>query len=54
MEEIDRIIALSNAFGPSGFEDEVSDLVKDELSWLEPEEDHMRNVRAVLIPASRK
>ena len=39
MEEIERIIALSNAFGPSGFEDEVSDLVKDELSWLEPEED---------------
>ncbi|MDD6367562.1 MAG: M42 family metallopeptidase [Stecheria intestinalis] len=50
MEEIERIIALSNAFGPSGFEDEVSDLVKDELSWLEPEEDHMRNVRAVLNP----
>ena len=31
MKEIDRIIALSNAFGPSGFEDEVATLVREEL-----------------------
>ena len=32
MNEIERIQALSNAFGPSGFEDEVSTIAKNELS----------------------
>ena len=30
-QEIDRILALSDAFGPSGMEDEVSTLVQKEL-----------------------
>lgn len=43
--EIERIIALSNAFGPSGFEDEVCQIVKEELSEFDLVEDHLRNVR---------
>ena len=36
-QEIDRILALSDAFGPSGMEDEVSALVQKELAGvLEP------------------
>ncbi|NCB33609.1 MAG: M42 family peptidase [Erysipelotrichia bacterium] len=50
--EIKRIIALSDAFGPSGMEDDVSALVKEELNriGIVSEEDCMRNVRAVLNP----
>lgn len=48
--EISRIIELSNAFGPSGYEDEVSSLVINELEeiGLEAEEDCLRNVRTFL------
>lgn len=53
MNEIERIRALSNAFGPSGFEDEVSALVKNELGWLHPQEDHMRNVRTIVNPSGK-
>jgi putative aminopeptidase FrvX len=47
MEEKERIIRLSNLFGPSGFEDEVSAFVISELSEYETQQDHMRNVRVV-------
>jgi putative aminopeptidase FrvX len=50
MNEIERIQALSNAFGPSGFEDDVARLVKSELSEFDCTEDAMRNVRMVLNP----
>lgn len=44
MNEIERIKALSNAFGPSGFEEEVVDIVKSELSdSYEVKRDHMLN-----------
>ena len=50
-DEIKRIIALSDAFGPSGMEDEVSALVRKELDGvLALKEDKMRNVRGVLNP----
>ena len=49
MNEIERIQALSNAFGPSGFEDEVSTLVKNELSEFDCVEDHLRNVRTKVL-----
>ena len=45
MNEIERIIALSDAFGPSGFEDDVAAIVKQELSGYETVTDHMTNVR---------
>ncbi len=45
MNEIERIIALSDAFGPSGFEDDVAAIVKEELSGYETVTDHMTNVR---------
>ena len=45
MKEIDRIQALSNVFGPSGFEDEVSELVVQELPEYTTIVDSMRNVR---------
>lgn len=44
MKEIERIKALSNAFGPSGMEDDVIALVRDECSTFHCEEDHMRNL----------
>lgn len=45
MDEIKRIQAFSNAFGPSGFEDDVVALAKQETaSFCEVKEDHMRNV----------
>ncbi len=51
--EKNRIIALSDAFGPSGMEDEVSGLVRKELAGtLELTEDRMRNVRGILNPES--
>lgn len=54
MKEIDRIIALSNAFGPSGFEDEVATLVREELKeFKEVKEDKMRNVTCVLNPEGK-
>ena len=44
-QEIERIMALSNAFGPSGFEEEVADLVEKNLNDLyETHRDHMCNV----------
>ena len=50
--EINRILALSDAFGPSGLEDEVSALVRRELGGvLELTEDRMRNVRGELNPS---
>ena len=45
MNEIERIQALSNVFGPSGFEDEVAELVVKELNDFETTVDAMRNVR---------
>lgn len=53
MKEIERIIALSNAFGPSGFEDDVAAIVKEELKEFDLVEDHMRNVRCVLNPENK-
>lgn len=50
MDEIERIKALSNAFGVSGFEDDVAKIVKEELSEFDCVEDHMRNVRMVVNP----
>ena len=44
MNEIERIKALSNAFGPSGMEDNVIALVREECSAFHCEEDHMRNL----------
>ena len=53
-EEVKRIMALSDAFGPSGMEDEVSALVQKELNGvLELKEDKMRNVRGVLNPENK-
>ena len=44
-QEIERIMALSNAFGLSGFEEEVADLVEKNLNDLyETHRDHMCNV----------
>ena len=45
MNTIERIIALSNAFGPSGFEDDVAALVREELPEYDTYMDHMTNVR---------
>ena len=45
MDKIERIIALSDAFGPSGFEDDIASIVKSELAEYEPVMDHMTNVR---------
>ena len=44
MKEKERIISLSNAFGPSGFEDEVLEVIKKELKEYEVEEDKIRNL----------
>lgn len=45
MNEVERIKALSNAFGPSGFEEEVVEIVKAELQDIyHVERDHMMNV----------
>lgn len=44
-KEINRIMALSDAFGPSGFEEDVADIVKKELEDVyETQRDHMMNV----------
>ena len=48
MDSIERIIALSEAFGPSGFEDDVASLVREELADMDPVMDHMTNVRCEL------
>lgn len=45
MNEIERIIALSDAFGPSGFEDEVAAIVRSELPEYDTTIDHLTNVR---------
>ena len=53
-QEKERILALSNAFGPSGMEDEVSRLVQEELAGtLDLCEDKMRNVRGILNPENK-
>lgn len=45
MNEIERIMALSNAFGPSGFEEDVSQIVEEELkNDYHMQRDHMSNV----------
>ncbi len=50
-KEIERIISLSDAFGPSGMEDEVSAYVRQQLKdTMELTEDRMRNVRGILNP----
>ncbi len=54
MNEIERIIALSNAFGPSGFEDEVAELIRSELPEYETGRDHMTNVYLEKEKASNK
>lgn len=54
MDQIERIKRLSDTFGVSGFEDEVSELVKQELPEYEAVEDHMRNVRVEKEPKSTK
>lgn len=43
-EQIERIQKLSNAFGPSGHEDEVANIVSYELGDIPHQMDHMRNV----------
>ncbi len=47
MQEVERIINLSNLFGPSGHEDDVADFVRSELSEYDTVKDHMKNVRCV-------
>lgn len=47
--KISLIQDLSNAFGPSGFEDEVVSIIKEEIQEFEQiEEDTLRNVRCYL------
>lgn len=49
MELISLVKSLSSAFGPSGFEDAVSTLVKDEMKdMMNVKEDTLRNVRCEL------
>ena len=43
--QIERIQKLSDLFGASGFEDDVSAYVRSQLPEYAPVEDHMRNVR---------
>lgn len=53
MNQKERIIALSNAFGPSGLEDEVVEIVKKDLpSSYEAKEDTLRNL--YLFPHQKK
>ena len=54
MDTIERIKALSDAFGPSGFEDDVAALVREELDGYETFTDHMTNVRCEKEPGSDK
>lgn len=44
MDEKERIEQLSNLFGPSGFEEEVSDFVRSQLQDLSLDQDPMRNL----------
>ena len=53
MNEIERIKALSDAFGPSGLEDDVTKLVKDELKEFKCDEDPLRNLRTILNPNNK-
>ena len=46
--KVDLIRDLSNAFGPSGIEDEVAELVLEEMQELNPVKDTLCNVRCVL------
>ena len=52
MDRISRIVALSEAFGPSGFEDDAAAIVREELPDYETYTDHMTNVRCEKEPAS--
>lgn len=55
MNEINRIISLSNAFGPSGFEEDVSAAVESELKDIyQVERDHMSNVTCMSAIDSTK
>ncbi len=54
MNEIERIIALSDAFGPSGFEDDAAAIVRNELTEYSTFTDHMTNVRCEKEPGSDK
>ena len=54
MDRISRIVALSEAFGPSGFEDDAAAIVREELPDYETYTDHMTNVRCEKEPASDK
>lgn len=55
MSNIELIKELSDAFGPSGFEDEVSEIVKREMKdFKNLEEDSLRNVRCELKQNSGK
>ena len=54
MDRISRIIALSEAFGPSGFEDDAAAIVRNELPDYETSTDHMTNVRCEKEPGSDK
>lgn len=54
MDTIERIKALSDAFGPSGFEDDVAAIVRSELEGYECFTDHMTNVRCEKEPGSEK
>ena len=54
MNETERIKALSNAFGPSGFEEDVADIVKQELKDIGIlERDSMWNHRMILNPENK-
>ncbi len=54
MKETERIIALSDAFGPSGFEEDVAEIVKEELKGIgTPERDSMLNHRMILNPENK-
>ena len=52
--QIERIQKLSDLFGVSGFEDDVSAYVRSQLPEYAPAEDHMRNVRCEKEPGSDK
>ena len=51
--KIELIQDLSNAFGPSGFEEEVADIVLEEMQEFNPVKDTLCNVRCVLGDAEK-
>lgn len=55
MDEIKRILEFSNAFGPSGFEDDVIAFAKEECAlFCDVKEDHMRNLYLQLRQKDKK